>query len=102
MQLTLLIVQRISTEAIHGIVALGLVLCYPPAEVLNFAQGDLMLSAFLGWGLVVAAGPHFCISFLFVLAFRWGIASSSKRRSCEGSPGGPISRRPYSPSESAS
>jgi hypothetical protein len=50
-QLTQLIVEGISSGGIYGLVALGLVLSYKATEVLNFAQGDLvMLSAFLGWG----------------------------------------------------
>jgi branched-chain amino acid transport system permease protein len=67
-QLTQLIVQGISSGAIYGLVALGLVLSYKATEVLNFAQGDVvMLSAFLGWGLVVTAGLPFWLSFVAVL-----------------------------------
>ena len=68
-QLTQLFVQGISTGAIYGLVALGLVLSYKATEVLNFAQGDVvMLSAFLGWGLIVGAGLPFWPSLLLVLA----------------------------------
>jgi len=68
-QLTQLIVQGISTGAIYGLVALGLVLSYKATEVLNFAQGDvLMLSAFLGWGFMVGAGLPFWPSLLLVVA----------------------------------
>lgn len=68
-QLTQLIVQGISTGAIYGLVALGLVLSYKATEVLNFAQGDVvMLSAFLGWGLIVGAGLPFWPSLFLVLA----------------------------------
>ena len=62
-QLAQLILQGISTGAIYGLVALGLVLSYKASEVLNFAQGDVvMLSAFLGWGLTVGTGLPFWIS----------------------------------------
>jgi branched-chain amino acid transport system permease protein len=43
-QLTQLIVQGISTGAIYGLVALGLVLSYKATEVLNFAQGDIVMA----------------------------------------------------------
>ena len=62
-QLAQLILQGISTGAIYGLVALGLVLSYKASEVLNFAQGDVvMLSAFLGWGLTAGAGVPFWIA----------------------------------------
>jgi len=67
-QLTQLIVQGISTGAIYGLVALGLVLSYKATEVLNFAQGDVvMLSAFLGWGVMIGAGLPFWPSLLIVV-----------------------------------
>jgi len=67
-QLTQLLVQGISTGAIFGLVPLGFVLSYKTTEVLNFAQGDVViLSAFLGWGLIVAAGSPFWLKFLVVL-----------------------------------
>lgn len=68
-QLTQLIVQGISTGAIYGLVALGLVLSYKATEVLNFAQGDIvMLSAFLGWGFIMGAGLPFWPSLVIVVA----------------------------------
>ena len=67
-QLTQLIVQGISAGAIYGLVALGLVLSYKTSEVLNFAQGDVvMLSALLGWGLIAGAGLPFWLSLAAVV-----------------------------------
>ena len=75
-QLTRLIVQGISSGAIYGLVALGLDYRHKTTGALNFAQGDVvMLSAFLGWGLVVAAGLPFWLSFVAVLC----IAATSAR-----------------------
>ncbi len=52
-----LAVNGLATGSIYALVALGLVLCYKATEVINFAQGDLlMLAAFLCWGLSVVAG----------------------------------------------
>ncbi len=51
-----LAVNGIATGSIYALVALGLVLCYKATEVINFAQGDLlMLAAFLCWGLIAVA-----------------------------------------------
>jgi branched-chain amino acid transport system permease protein len=82
-QLTQLIVQGISTCAIYGLFAFGLVLSYKATEALKFAQGDVvMLSAFIGWGLIVAAGLPLRRSSLLVLGIRRRFAFSSNRRSC--------------------
>ncbi|MDH7796308.1 MULTISPECIES: branched-chain amino acid ABC transporter permease [unclassified Beijerinckia] len=57
LQLTL---NGISIGSIYALVALGIVLTYKATEVLNFAYGDiLMMSAFIGWGLIVVVGIPF-------------------------------------------
>lgn len=59
----------VSLGAIYGLVALGLVLSYKATEVLNFAHGDLvMLAAFVGWGLIAAAGLPFWLAALATVA----------------------------------
>jgi len=102
-QLTQLIVQGISSGAIYGLVALGLVLSYKATEVLNFAQGDVvMLSAFLGWGLVVAVGLPFWLSFVVVLCIAAALCfllEAKIMRRIVGRPGSQVS---CSPSGSAS
>ena len=55
-----LALNGIGIGSIYALVALGIVLTYKATEVLNFAYGDiLMLSAFVGWGLIVVAGMPF-------------------------------------------
>jgi len=67
-QLLQLAVQGVSIGAIYSLVALGLVLGYKATEVLNFVHGDaLLLSAFLGWWLIVGLGLSFWITFPLVV-----------------------------------
>jgi branched-chain amino acid transport system permease protein len=73
-QLLQLAFNGVSIGAIYALVALGLVLTYKATEVLNFAHGDvLMASAFVGWGLISAAGFPFWLALpctvLFAAAF---------------------------------
>ena len=50
-------VNGFATGCIYGLVALGFVLIYKASEIVNFAQGDiLMLGAFIGWTAVDAWG----------------------------------------------
>lgn len=59
-QVLQLTINGVAIGAIYSLVALGLVLTYKATEVLNFAHGDmLMLAAFIGWGLIAAAGWPF-------------------------------------------
>jgi len=102
-QLTQLIVQGISSGAIYGLVALGLVLSYKATEVLNFAQGDVvMLSAFLGWGLVVAVGLPFWLSFVVVLCIAAALCFLLEAKIMRRIVGRPSSQVSCSPSGSAS
>jgi branched-chain amino acid transport system permease protein len=55
--------------SIYALVALGIVLTYKATEVLNFAYGDiLMMSAFIGWGLIAVAGLPFWLAALLTTA----------------------------------
>lgn len=46
-----------ATGCIYGLVALGFVLIYKASEIVNFAQGDmLMLGAFVGWTAIEVWG----------------------------------------------
>ena len=46
-----------ATGCIYGLVALGFVLIYKASEIVNFAQGDmLMLGAFVGWTAIDVRG----------------------------------------------
>ena len=62
LQLTL---NGVAIGSIYALVALGIVLTYKATEVLNFAYGDiLMMSAFIGWGLIAVAGLPFWLAVL--------------------------------------
>jgi branched-chain amino acid transport system permease protein len=65
LQLTL---NGIAIGSIYALVALGLVLTYKASEVLNFAYGDiLMMSAFVGWGLIAVAGLPFWLAVVLTI-----------------------------------
>jgi branched-chain amino acid transport system permease protein len=81
-QLTL---QGLAAGAIYGLVALGMVLGYKATEVMNFAHGDIvMLSAFLGWGLIEALHMPFWLALVAVVAlvalFCYGLEAKIMRR----------------------
>jgi branched-chain amino acid transport system permease protein len=81
-QLTL---NGIATGAIYGLVALGLVLTYKATEVLNFAQGDLLVAgAFIGWALIALGGVPYplavVITVVAVGALAWGVEAGVVRR----------------------
>jgi branched-chain amino acid transport system permease protein len=59
-----LAVNGLATGAIYALAALGLVLCYKATEVVNFAQGDLLLlGAFLCWGFAAGLDLGYWIAF---------------------------------------
>ncbi|WP_198085094.1 branched-chain amino acid ABC transporter permease [Variovorax sp. E3] len=70
MQFVQIIVSGISQGCIYGLIALGFVLIYKATETVNFAQGEfMMLGAFCGLALMVAAGlPFWLASLLAVVA----------------------------------
>jgi branched-chain amino acid transport system permease protein len=52
------LISGLATGGIYALVALGLVLIYKATEVVNFAQGDLlMLGAYVGWALTAVGLP---------------------------------------------
>jgi len=77
--------QGLASGAIYGLVALGLVLGYKATEVMNFAHGDIvMLSAFIGWGLISSLGAPFWTALPAVVAlvalFCYGLEAGIMRR----------------------
>lgn len=61
-QLTL---NGLAVGCIYGLVALGFVLIYKATELVNFAQGDLlMLGAFVAYMAVVWWGLDYWLAFL--------------------------------------
>lgn len=61
------IVTGIATGGVFALVALGFVLIYKASDVINFAQGDLlMVGAYVGWALSTAGLP-FPVAFVLTL-----------------------------------
>jgi branched-chain amino acid transport system permease protein len=61
-------VNGLAVGAIYGLTALGFVLIYKATEVVNFAQGDLlMLGAFIGWTFIVPLGLPYAAAFILTL-----------------------------------
>ncbi len=66
--LTSQLVTGLATGGIFALVALGFVLIYKASDVINFAQGDLlMVGAYVGWTLTTAGLP-FLVAFVLTLA----------------------------------
>ena len=65
MELLQLIVGGIAQGCVYGLVALGFVLIYKATEMVNFAQGDLMmLGAFVALTLVGTMGMDYWLGLL--------------------------------------
>jgi branched-chain amino acid transport system permease protein len=61
------IITGLATGGIYALVALGFVLIYKSTDVVNFAQGDLlMVGAYVGWALTTAGLP-FPVAFVLTL-----------------------------------
>ncbi len=61
------IITGLATGGIYALVALGFVLIYKSTDVINFAQGDLlMVGAYVGWALTTAGLP-FPVAFVLTL-----------------------------------
>ncbi len=61
------IITGLATGGVYALVALGFVLIYKSSDVVNFAQGDLlMVGAYVGWALSTAGLP-FPVAFLLTL-----------------------------------
>jgi branched-chain amino acid transport system permease protein len=60
MEFLQLLVSGISLGCVYGLIALGFVLIYKATEIVNFAQGDMMmLGAFVGFTLINVLGMPF-------------------------------------------
>ncbi|MEM6794501.1 MAG: branched-chain amino acid ABC transporter permease [Acidobacteriota bacterium] len=70
MELLQVLISGLSLGCVYGLIALGFVLIYKATEMVNFAQGDLMmLGAFLGYSLIeIADLPFFLGLGLTILA----------------------------------
>ncbi|MDP7426496.1 MAG: branched-chain amino acid ABC transporter permease, partial [Rhodospirillales bacterium] len=55
-----LLIVGISQGCIYGLMALGFVMIYKATEMVNFAQGDMMmLGSFVAWTLIMDIGMPF-------------------------------------------
>jgi len=62
------VVSGTAIGCVYALVALGFVLIYKATEVINFAQGDiLMVGAFLAYTLIVLAGFNFWVGALLAI-----------------------------------
>ena len=74
------LVNGLAVGAIYGLTALGFVLIYKATEVVNFAQGDLlMLGAFIAWTLVVPLGLPYVLAFVLTIAAMAAIGAGLDR-----------------------
>ena len=64
-----MVISGTAIGCIYAIVALGFVLIYKASEIVNFAQGDLMmLGAFLGFTFIGIAGMPFLLGLVLAMA----------------------------------
>ncbi|OGK78756.1 MAG: ABC transporter permease [Candidatus Rokubacteria bacterium GWC2_70_16] len=79
-QFTQQVVSGIAIGCVYALVALGFVLIYKATEVVNFAQGELlMLGAFLGYTLIVMVGFDFWLGGLLAVALTAAIGFALER-----------------------
>ena len=70
MEILQLLISGISQGCVYGLIALGFVLIYKATEMINFAQGDLMMiGAFVAFTLINQAGLPFFVGFLIAVLF---------------------------------
>jgi branched-chain amino acid transport system permease protein len=75
-----LIINGIVVGSIYSMVALGLVLIYKATEVVNFAQGELlMIGAYICLEIILTTGMPFLVSFLMTMAFMTVLALAIER-----------------------
>lgn len=64
-----LLLNGLAAGCIYGLIALGFVLIYKATEMVNFAQGDLMmLGAFVAFTLIESLGLNYWIAFIGAVA----------------------------------
>ncbi|MCL4745245.1 MAG: branched-chain amino acid ABC transporter permease [Burkholderiaceae bacterium] len=64
-----MVISGTAIGCIYAIVALGFVLIYKASEIVNFAQGDLMMvGAFLGFTFIGIAGMPFLLGLVLAMA----------------------------------
>ncbi len=80
MEVLQLLLSGLSQGCVYGLIALGFVLIYKATEMLNFAQGDLMmLGAFVAFTLVNLMGLPFVVGFALALVAMVAFGMSLER-----------------------
>ena len=75
-----LLFSGISHGCVYGLIALGFVLVYKATEMLNFAQGELMMmGAFVAFTLINILGLPFLLGFAVALALMAGFGMALER-----------------------
>ncbi len=65
-----MLLNGLASGCIYGLVALGFVLIYKATEMVNFAQGDLMmLGAFVAFAVIEGMGYNYWIAFVVAVLF---------------------------------
>ncbi len=63
-----LLIIGLSQGCVYGLIAMGFVMIYKATEMVNFAQGDIMmLGSFMAFTLIVSLGLNFWLSLLLAM-----------------------------------
>lgn len=74
------LISGLSKGCVFGLVALGFVLIYKATEMLNFAQGELMMmGAFVAFTFINLAGLPFVVGFAIALVAMFGFGMALER-----------------------
>ena len=80
MEVLQLLVSGVSQGCVYGLIALGFVLIYKATEMVNFAQGDIMmLGAFVAFSLGNLAGLPFVLVFVLTLVIMGALGMALER-----------------------
>ena len=80
MEVLQLLISGVSQGCVYGLIALGFVLIYKATEMVNFAQGDIMmLGAFVAFSLGNLAGLPFVVVFVLTLAIMGALGMALER-----------------------
>ena len=80
MEVLQLLISGVSQGCVYGLIALGFVLIYKATEMVNFAQGDIMmLGAFVAFSLGNLAGLPFVVVFVLTLVIMGALGMALER-----------------------
>ena len=80
MEVLQLLISGVSQGCVYGLIALGFVLIYKATEMVNFAQGDIMmLGAFVAFSLGNIAGLPFVVVFVLTLVIMGALGMALER-----------------------